>query len=62
LRGNAVLRWEYRPGSTLYFVWTQTREEDVPVGDFQFARSIGKIWNVPADNIFMVKFTYYWNF
>ncbi len=62
LRGNAVLRWEYRPGSTLYFVWTQTREEDVPVGDFQFSRSVGKIWNIPADNIFMVKFTYYWNF
>src|SRR5439155_24423077 len=24
LRGNAVLRWEYLPGSTLYFVWTQS--------------------------------------
>ncbi len=62
LRGNAVLRWEYRPGSTLYFVWTQTREEDTPTGDFQFQRSLGRIWNLPADNIFMVKFTYYWNF
>ena len=25
LRGTGVLRWEYRPGSTLYFVWTQER-------------------------------------
>jgi Domain of unknown function (DUF5916) len=62
LRGNAVLRWEYKPGSTLYFVWTQTREEDTPNGDFRFSKSLGDIWNLPADNIFMVKFTYYWNF
>ncbi len=62
LRGNAVLRWEYKPGSTLYFVWTQTREEDTPNGDFRFRKNLGDIWNLPADNIFMVKFTYYWNF
>jgi hypothetical protein len=24
-RSNAVLRWEYRPGSTIFFVWSQTR-------------------------------------
>ena len=30
LRGNAVLRWEYMPGSTLYLVWTQTREDLIP--------------------------------
>jgi hypothetical protein len=27
LRGNAVLRWEWRPGSTLYVVWQQERAE-----------------------------------
>jgi hypothetical protein len=27
LRGNAVLRWEWRPGSTLYLVWQQDRAE-----------------------------------
>ena len=25
---NAVLRWEYRPGSTLFVVWSQGREDD----------------------------------
>jgi hypothetical protein len=29
LRGNAVLRWEYRPGSTLYLVWQQARSEEI---------------------------------
>jgi len=27
-RGNAVLRWEYRPSSTLFVVWTQARDHD----------------------------------
>lgn len=25
LQGNAVLRWEYRPGSALFLVWQQQR-------------------------------------
>jgi hypothetical protein len=32
LRGNAVLRWEFRPGSTLYFAWTQTRSDVEQIG------------------------------
>jgi uncharacterized protein DUF5916 len=27
-RVNAVLRWEYRPGSTVFLVWSQTRSGD----------------------------------
>ena len=27
LRGNAVLRWEWRPGSTLYLAWQQVRAD-----------------------------------
>lgn len=29
LRGNAVLRWEYTPGSALFFVWSQQREAEL---------------------------------
>jgi hypothetical protein len=32
-RSNLVLRWEYRPGSTLYVVWQQNRSADVASGD-----------------------------
>ncbi len=39
LRGTAVLRWEYRPGSTLFFVWTQERTGYDRVGDFDFGRA-----------------------
>ncbi|MGH7548570.1 MAG: DUF5916 domain-containing protein [Gemmatimonadales bacterium] len=61
LRGNAVLRWEYLPGSTIYFVWTQSRSDDENIGDFQFRRSLGRLLHAKADNILLVKVTYWWN-
>jgi len=60
-RGNAVLRWEYLPGSTLYVVWTQTRSQTDVTGDFQFNHSLGQMLNIRPDNIFMVKLSYWWN-
>lgn len=68
LQTNAVLRWEYLPGSTLYLVWTHGRRaEDIlnplapwgaspyetPVGE-QFADTFGII----PDNIFLIKLNY----
>jgi len=58
LRGTVVLRWEYRPGSTLYLVWTQNRADHEYPGDFSFGRDIGRMFRAPGDNIFMLKFTY----
>ena len=59
LRGNAVLRWEYLPGSTLYFVWTQSRENFEPIGDFRFGNSINHLFSVKPDNIFLLKISYW---
>jgi len=59
LRGNAVLRWEYRPGSTLFFVWNQTRSDAVGVGDFDFTRDRQALFSAHPDNIFVVKMNYY---
>ena len=61
LRGNAVLRWEYSPGSVVYLVWTQSRSESENIGDFQFSRSAGKLFDLHPDNIYMIKFTYWFN-
>ncbi len=58
LRGTAVLRWEYRPGSMLYFVWTQRRADYANPGDFDFWRDMGDLIRAPGENIFLVKFTY----
>ncbi len=61
LRGNAVLRWEYLPGSVFYFVWTQTRYDVEDVGTFQLKKSFTRLLDAEPDNIFMIKFTYWFN-
>jgi hypothetical protein len=59
LRGNAVVRWEYRPGSALYFVWQQERNDFLPFeGDFRPRRETTAIFGRPS-NVFLVKATYW---
>ena len=59
LRGTAVLRWEYRPGSTMFFVWTQQRSGDTSYGDFDFSRDSRALLGDRPDNVFLVKATYW---
>jgi hypothetical protein len=61
LRGNAVLRWEYMPGSTFFLVWTQERSEEDSVGNFQFNESMRSLASAEANNIFLAKVSYYFN-
>jgi hypothetical protein len=61
LRGTVVLRWEYLPGSTFYFVWTQNRADSSNPGDFNFSRDFGDLLTAPGDNIFLIKVSYRWN-
>jgi len=59
LRGNAVLRWEYLPGSVVYFVWTQSRSDFENIGQFRFNQSVNRLLDAHPDNIFLIKFTYW---
>lgn len=59
LRGNAVLRWEYRPGSTLFLVWQQRRSEDAGVGGFHLGRDLRALADTPSDNVLIVKLNYW---
>lgn len=59
LRGSAVMRWEYRPGSTLFFVWQQNRADTDATGDFSFSRDRGALFDSHPDNIFLVKASYW---
>jgi Domain of unknown function (DUF5916)/Carbohydrate family 9 binding domain-like len=61
LRGNAVLRWEYSPGSTLFLVWTQNRSDTETIGTFRTGRALDRLFGATADNIFLVKLSYWWN-
>ena len=61
-RTTNVLRWEYRPGSTLFVVWQQARENDAILGDFRFGRDVRGIFGVPPKNVFLVKLAYWLNY
>jgi len=61
LRGTVVLRWEYRPGSLLYFVWTQNRADYAHPGELRLGRDLSDLLSAPGDNIFLLKVSYRWN-
>lgn len=59
LRGNAVFRWEYRPGSVLYVAWTQSRSADAAFGDLRFERDREALLAARPDNIFLIKASFW---
>ena len=59
LRGNAVLRWQYRPGSTVFFVWTQERNGYDATGQFDLRGQSGEIFRDRPVNIFLLKVNYW---
>ena len=68
LRGNAVLRWEWRPGSTIYFVWQQDRSGRLDAlsgpngaGNFALGPDASDLFRLRPDNIFIVKAAYWFN-
>ncbi len=60
LVSNTVLRWEYRPGSTIFFVWTHNRAAS---GDLPTDRSWGTgyrdLFALHPDNTLLIKFSYW---
>ncbi len=61
-RSNVVFRWEYRPGSTLFLVWSQGRSGFQGVeGTQSFGGDIGDLFNLRPDNSFLMKVSYWIN-
>ena len=64
---NAVMRYEYRPGSTLFVVWQQGRNNNVSPGDlnynpnYSFSRDYGSPLRDHPNNTFLVKWSYWLN-
>jgi uncharacterized protein DUF5916/cellulose/xylan binding protein with CBM9 domain len=61
-RTTNVLRWEYKPGSTLFVVWQQSREGSEGYGDFRFNRDFGRVFGIPSHNVVLVKLAYWLNY
>ncbi|MEO0559125.1 MAG: DUF5916 domain-containing protein [Bacteroidota bacterium] len=59
LQGNAVLRWEYRPGSTFFFVWQQQRSGYLVEDGVFRQRDVTDLFTDPGQNVFLVKFSYW---
>ncbi len=60
-RSNLVARWEYRPGSALYVVWSQGRTSDSPLSDDSLADNFDALWRTTARNVFLVKFQHWFS-
>ena len=57
---SAVVRWEYRPASTLFVVWTQSREQDdADAGNFGARRDYRNLFAARPDNVFLIKAAYW---
>jgi len=62
LRTNTVVRWEYRPGSTLFVVWTQGRQDDENRNpDQSWAEDYRDLFALHPDNTFLVKLVYWFS-
>ena len=59
VRGNAVLRWEYRPGSALFVVWQQQRAGAGPLDGFDFRRDSQGLFRARPTNVLLIKATYW---
>ncbi len=59
LRANTVLRWQYRPGSTLYVVWSQARDNGLLTDGLPVRRELGRLFAADPQNVFLVKASYW---
>jgi hypothetical protein len=57
-KSNLVLRWEYRPGSSVYLVWSQGRTGDDDNGMFHFSHDMNQLFQIHPQNIFLLKISY----
>jgi hypothetical protein len=59
LNANALLRWEYRPGSTLFVVWSQGRNLDADAAPFDIGGQARDLFRAPPTNVVLVKVSHW---
>lgn len=55
---NMVVRWEYLPGSTIYLVWSQTRDQSVSNGNFNLHNDFKTLFDDKPYNVFLLKMSF----
>jgi len=62
LNSTFLVRWEFHPGSTLYLVWTRAMSDNNPaINNLEFSRDFKNLFSENAENVFLVKVSYWWN-
>jgi hypothetical protein len=59
LRSTVVLRWEYRPGSAVFAIWSHGRTNSSDDGRFNLTNDITDLGRAPGEHIVMVKANYW---
>jgi hypothetical protein len=59
LRSTMVLRWEYRPGSTVFAIWSHGQTSQLDDGRFQLDRDVSSLLSAQSQNLVMVKANYW---
>jgi hypothetical protein len=59
LRTSAVMRWEWRPGSTFFLVWTGNCSARLPDPAFTVVDDVRHLCRGHSDNVFGVKLNYW---
>jgi hypothetical protein len=59
LRANSVLRWQFRPGSTVFLVWSQARDNGALSSGLPIREELDRLFSVAARNVFLVKASYW---
>jgi len=58
-RSNVVLRWEWKPGSTLFVVWQQNRSAFAPVATRASLSDMFHSVGAPGDHVLAMKTTFW---
>jgi len=60
-RSNLVFRWEYKPGSQLFFVWGNERTGWKNDANTKVGNAISQLKDVASNNIFLIKLSYWFS-
>jgi hypothetical protein len=60
-RSNLVVRWEWKPGSSVYVVWSQGRTAEAAAWNGSFGDNWNELWRTQPDNVFLVKLSYWFS-
>jgi hypothetical protein len=60
-RSNLVFRWEYKPGSQLFLVWSNDKTEYLNPGSYGLNKMAKRISGASPNNIFLIKLNYWFS-